>query len=46
MYWFRQMTCCQVLFLAGGLTEREEAELVQRIERSAVRYNLDLDFDL
>ena len=43
-----QMTGCQVLFLAGGLTEREEAELVQRIERSAVRFDLDLNlnFDL
>ena len=29
----------QVLFLAGGLTQREEEELVQRIERSATRYD-------
>ena len=40
------MTHCQALFLTGGLTEREEAELVQRIERSAVRYDLDLDLTL
>ena len=39
-----QMTCSsKVLFLTGGLTEREEAELVQKIERSAVRYGLYLD---
>lgn len=30
---------CQVLFLAGGLTQREEAEVVERIERSAVRFD-------
>ena len=27
------------MFLAGGLTQREEAEMVARIERSAVRYD-------
>ena len=29
----------KVLFLAGGLTEREEGDLVERIERSAVRFD-------